>query len=153
MSHLRGMVVRLRTENQKGAGTDDMIYIGVVGKGGGREFPLATKYYNDFERDTDVLYCLGIVWDRTAAKGAKKPEGSEPGGINNPSWYNVNLNEVDYVYIRKEAKETNSKDDAYKFDKVEVKLYGTRPQSRVFFTAEVLWLGREYGQIGYIPES
>ena len=41
MSGVKGLVVRLKTSSiRKWAGTDDPIYIGVVGKGGGREFPL-----------------------------------------------------------------------------------------------------------------
>ncbi len=120
MTHLRGMVVRLRTENQAWAGTDDHIYIGVFGKGGGREFPLDVGPFNDFERGTDIRYHLGTVWDGTVLPGTKKPKGSEPGGRNNPAWHNVNLDLIDYVYIRKAGSRSNKGDDAYKFDFVEV---------------------------------
>ena len=36
-------------------GTDDHIYIGVEGTGGGRECPLVVAEFNDFERGTNVL--------------------------------------------------------------------------------------------------
>ena len=153
MTHLRGMVVRLRTENQAWAGTDDHIYIGVFGKGGGREFPLDVGPFNDFERGTDIRYHLGTVWDGTVLPGTKKPKGSEPGGRNNPAWHNVNLDLIDYVYIRKAGSRSNKGDDAYKFDFVEVTLYGQNPESRTFSQSEDLWLANENGHVAYLVEE
>ena len=153
MTKLQGMIVRLQTKNQSGAGTDDHIYIGVVGKGGGREFPLAVKNFNDFERGADVVYWLGTVWDGTAVVGARKSHKSTPGGRNNPGWFDIEIDDVEYVYIRKQGERSTSGDDAYKFDSVRVTLYGTSPQQREFFTGEDLWLANEYGLQAWIPES
>lgn len=147
------MVVRLKTENQAYAGTDDHIYIGVVGKDGGREFPLDVRAFNDFEKGTDVLYWLGTVWDGNAVVGAKKPKHSTPGGRNNPWWYHIELNDVEYVYIRKAGNRTTSGDDAYKFDLVEVTLYSTNPNSKTFSTTEDLWLANEYGLQAWLTEE
>lgn len=153
MSHVRGMVIRLKTKDQAWAGTDDHIYIGIFGKGGGREFPLDVKNFNDFERGDDIRYHLGTVWDGTVLPGTKKPKYSEPGGRNNPAWHHVDLDKVDYVYIRKAGSKSTSGDDAYKFDYVEVTMYGTNPESRTFSQSEDLWLANEYGHVAYLVEE
>ena len=46
-----GMVVALKTFNSEDAGTDDEIYLGMWGTGGGREFPLSSPNHDDFERN------------------------------------------------------------------------------------------------------
>ncbi len=153
MTHLRGMIVRIRTENQAWAGTDDPLYIGVYGKGGGREFNLDVANYNDFERGDDDRYLLGTVWDGTVIPGTMNPKSSTPGGRNNPAWHRINLDLVDYVYIRKAGSKSTSGDDAFKFDLVEVTLYGQNPESRTFSQSEDLWLANEYGQISYLIEE
>jgi len=154
MSHLKGMIVRLATHHQRHSETDDMIYIGFFGKRGGREVALDVKDFKEFQRGTDVFYLLGNVWDDTVISGTKRPRDSQSRGNNSPDLYQINLNEIEYVYIRKQGgKETNSKDDAYKFDLVEVTLYGSEPQSRKFLTNANVWLARESGLTVYIPES
>ncbi len=153
MTHLRGMIVRIQTDGEAWAGTDDMLYIGVYGKGGGREFPLDVKGFNDWEKGTDIKYHLGTVWDGAALNGTKKPIDSEPGQKNDPMWHRVELDEVDYVYIRKQGDNTKSGDDRYRFETVEVTLYGANPITRTFIETSDLYLANETGQICYIPEG
>lgn len=153
MSHVRGIVVQLKTENQSGAGTDDHIYVGVVGRGGGREFPLATNGFNDFEKGTNIKYWFGTVWDGGAVTGAKKPADSTPGGRNDPAWHRIELDEIDYVYVRKQGSRSSKGDNAWKMDNVEVSLYGSSsPSKRTFGTSNDLWFGNEYGQNSWLPE-
>jgi hypothetical protein len=151
MTHLRGMVVRLVTGNDKFAGTDNMIYIGVVGKDGGREFPLDVGDFDDFEKGTDIKYHLGTVWDGNALNGTKKPKQSTPGLANDPKWHRVDLNEIDYVYIRKE--ENHGDHAQYQMDLVEVTLYGVNPISRTFAEYDEIYLGKNVGLICYLPEA
>ncbi|MBI4262735.1 MAG: hypothetical protein HY657_00005 [Acidobacteria bacterium] len=153
MSHLRGMVVQLKTKAQSGAGTDDHLYIGVVGSGGGREFPLDVRDFNDFESGSDVKYWFGTVWDGTALAGARKPNRSDPGDRNDPAWHNVALKDVQTVYLRKQGSRSTDGDDAYKLDKVEVTLFGASPEKRIFSTGEDIWLGNEYGHQAWLPEE
>ena len=47
MAHVKGILVELRTATGSGSGTKDHIYIGVQGQGGGREFPLDVRGFND----------------------------------------------------------------------------------------------------------
>lgn len=151
MTHLRGMIVRLVTGNDQYAGTDDMIYIGVVGKDGGREFPLDVSKFNDFEKGTDIKYHLGTVWDGAALNGTKKPIESQPNQKNDPKWHRVVLDAIDYVYIRKA--ENKNEHPQYQMDLVEVTLYGAPNESRTFVEANDIYLGKNVGLICYIPED
>ncbi len=152
MSHIRGIVVRLRTKNQSNAGTDDHIYIGVVGKGGGREFPLDVRGFDDFEEGSDVKYWFGTVWDGSLLSGARKPYRSETGNINDPAWFRMELDEIDYVYVKKQGNNTTAGDDAWKMDSIEVSLFGASPQRRTFSTANDLWFANEFGRQVWLTE-
>ena len=152
MSHVRGILVRLKTKSQSGAGTDDHIYIGVVGSGGGREFPLDVRGFNDFREDQDITYWFGSVWDEAALEGVKRPYRSEPGERNDPDWFRIELDQLQTVYVRKQGDRSVQGDDAFKMDEVEVTLYGVSPEKRTFGTSNDLWLGNEYGHQAWLPE-
>ena len=152
MAHIRGIVVELRTKNQSGAGTDDHLYIGVYGSGGGREFPLDVRGFDDFERGTNVKYWFGTVWDGSVLVGAKQPYRSAPGDRNDPAWHRVILQEVQNVWVRKEGDNTTEGDDAWKMDMVEVTLYGSSPTKRTFGTSNDIWLANEYGRTVWLPQ-
>ena len=63
MSELTGIKVTLTTAATENAGTDDHVYIGVIGTGGGREFPLDDPEYDDFEIEEPITYRLGAPWE------------------------------------------------------------------------------------------
>jgi hypothetical protein len=136
MSHIRGMVVNLRTADGNLDGTDDNIYIGVVGTGGGREFPLGTAGFDDYEKGSDVTYALGTVWDGNAISDpeVKNPRFSSNNDANDPGPSNIILNDVNQVYIRKAGSRKFDGDNEYGFLSVRVTLYGSNPESRVFET-------------------
>ena len=90
MSKVLGIFVELKTENKKHAGTDDHIYIGVVGPGGGREFPLNVSGFNDFEEGTNVKYWLGEVWEGELLENARDPIKSH-GSWNDPKIWEIEL--------------------------------------------------------------
>ena len=154
MSHLRGMKVRLITHSDANSGTDDHIYIGVVGSRGGREFPLATANFNDFETGSDVTYVLGTIFD-AEPPGAKHPEKSTRGGDNDPQGFRIDLGDVDYVYIRKQGDRSGGDDDAYQLDFVRVELYAREvdnPSKRTFRASNNLWFGNEFGHQAWLTE-
>lgn len=153
MTRLKGMIVRLVTDKEKWAGTNDYMYIGVYGKGGGREFPLDVKDFRDFQQGSDIRYHLGTVWDGAALNGTMKPAGSKPGQKNDPLWHSVELDKVDYVYIRKSGDRTKTADDRYRLEYVEVTLYGPPHISRSFVERSDIYFANETGQICYIPEG
>ena len=152
MSHVRGILVRLRTKDQSGAGTDDHVYIGVAGTGGGREFPLDVRRFNDFEAGSDVKYWFGDVWEGGVLSGARRPFRSEPNDRNDPAWFRIELDEVNQVYVRKQGDNTTAGDDAWKMDYIEINLYGASSQKRTFSTGNDLWFGNEYGRTAWLPE-
>ena len=153
MADIQGMIVKLKTKNHNGAGTDEHIYVGVFGKDGGSEFALDTAGFNDFEQGSDVKYWLGDVWDGAALTGAKEPYGSA--NWNHPKKRYIDLEKVDYVYLRKAAdKSKGHEDDAWKMDSVEVTLYGSRsPIKRVFHKTGDIWLANEYGLQVWLKEK
>lgn len=151
MANIKGILVRLKTENEGGAGTDDHIYVGVVGKQGGSEFPLDVRGFNDFEKGTDVKYWYGDVWEGGVLAGAVRPYAA--GGWNDPEYRYIDLDAVDYVYLRKHSHKGGDEDDAWKLDFVEVTLYGaSSPDKRTFSKSADLWLANEYGLQVYLKE-
>ena len=59
MAELTGIAATLTTAATENAGTDDHLYIGVIGTGGGREFPLDYPRFDDFEIEQPITYKLG----------------------------------------------------------------------------------------------
>jgi hypothetical protein len=151
LSTLRGIVVYLATGTSARAGTDDALYLGISGTQGGREFPLDTSFFDDFERRSRVRYALGEVWEESALVGAKRPKMSKA-DWNDPSYFHVGLAAVDRVYLRKQCGRRRGDDDAYNLDEIEVTLYGAAEQKRVFRSASSIWLGFEYGGQVWLPE-
>jgi hypothetical protein len=160
MPIVAGIAVELTTSNISGSGTDDHLYVGIVGKGGGREFALHTPS-EDFESGTE-LFLLGAIWDSTVTSipTAKKPFDSEPGGENDPARALIDVDLVDYVYLRKHGDNTTDGDEAYALRRVGVLLYfsedisGTGRSVDYEFKAldpkPWLWLANENGHTVYL---
>lgn len=151
MTALKGMLVRLKTKNERGAGTDDHIYVGVIGTGGGGEFPLDVPGFNDFESGTDIKYWFGDVWEGQALSGAKNP--FEAHRWNDPESRNIDMDKIEYVYIRKHSHKGGIDDDAWKMDEVEVTLFGPSPVKRSFIKTSDIWLANEYGLQVWLREK
>jgi hypothetical protein len=151
LSTLRGIVVYLATGTAPKSGTDDALYVGVSGTQGGREFPLDTAFFDDFERRSRVRYALGEVWEEAALVGAKTPKLAKA-SWNDPTYFHVGLGGIDRVYLRKQCGRRARDDDAYHLDEIEVALYGPASEKRVFRSASAIWLGLEYGAQVWLPE-
>jgi hypothetical protein len=151
LSTLRGIVVYLATGTAPRSGTNDAVYVGVSGTQGGREFPLDTAFFDDFERRSRVRYAFGEVWEESALAGAKLPKMAKA-DWNDPAYFHVGLSAIDRVYLRKQCGRRRSDDDAYHLDEIEVVLYGPAPSKRVFRSANAIWLGLEYGAQVWLPE-
>jgi len=148
MANIKGMVVVLKTKTGSYTGTDNHIYVGLGGKQGGSEFPLDVRGFDDFEAGT-VRYWLGDVWDGTALSGARNPYSSST--WNDPEKRYIDLERVDYVYLRKQS--YTKDDDKWKMDSVEVTLYGPSPTKRSFHKTGDIWLANEYGLQVYLKEK
>jgi PLAT/LH2 domain len=152
-----GMVVNLVTFDSEDAGTDDEIYIGLWGSAGGREFPLSSKDHEDFERGANDLYVIGV--DPGFGIPLIRSDRSAPGEANDPALVPIDLNSIQYVYVRKQAYGTEEDDDAWRLGSVIVLLYDddTLPLtgSRLFglFAREGMWFGNEHGHQAWLSES
>lgn len=152
-----GMLVNLRTFNSDEAGTDDEIYIGFWGKGGGREFPLSSSNHDDFERGADDFYVVGV--DPGFGFPLHRSDRSAPGQPNDPALVPIDLDSIEYVYLRKQAYGTGQDDDAWRLESVIVLLYDedTVPltRSRLFslFARKGMWFGNEHGHQAWLSES
>jgi hypothetical protein len=56
---ITSIIVTLRTDDRSTASTDDPVYLGVVGRGGGGEFALLAAKYDDQEAGSEVIYQIG----------------------------------------------------------------------------------------------
>lgn len=148
---LRGMVVYLATATDKHSGTDDMIYVGVSGASGGREFPLDVPWHDDFERRSRAKYVLGEVWDEEALTGAVEPRDAHD-GRNDPKLAFIGFDAIDRVYLRKQCGRRAVDDDAWELDEVTVTLYADGGRRRVFRCNTGTWLGTRYGAQIWLPE-
>src|SRR5439155_3342187 len=80
MADVEGIVVELETGNQSWAGTDDQLFVGVVGTQGGREFNLNVSGFNDFEPGTKVNYKIGKEF-ALALSGPEKTPITAPASL------------------------------------------------------------------------
>ncbi|HKQ13013.1 MAG TPA: hypothetical protein VJT80_06230 [Steroidobacteraceae bacterium] len=151
-----GMVVALQTFNSEDAGTDDEIYLGMWGTGGGREFPLSSANHDDFERNADDFYILGV--DPGFGFPMHRSERSAPGQDNDPALLPIDINSIQYVYLRKQAYGQDQDDDAWRLESAIVLLYddATLPLtgSRLFsvFARKGMWMGNEHGHQVWLSE-
>jgi hypothetical protein len=152
-----GMVVNLNTFDSEDAGTDDEIYIGLWGNAGGREFPLSSGDHEDFARGADDFYVIGV--DPGFGFPLIRSDRSAPGEDNDPALVPIDLDSIQYVYVRKQAYGTGGDDDAWRFASIVVLLYDedTLPltQSRQFalFARKGMWFGNEHGHQAWLSES
>jgi hypothetical protein len=152
------MVVALQTFNSEDAGTDDEIYIGLWGTGGGREFPLSSSSHEDFERNAYDLYVLGVDagWPPFI-----RSDRSKPGEANDPALVPIDLGSIEYVYVRKQAYGKQEDDDAWRTGLIIVMPYDGAtlplpyPRHRMFYldAQKGLWFGNEHGHQAWLKES
>ena len=146
MSNLDGIFVSLTTAGQWWAGTDDHLYIGVVGTVGGREFALNVEGFNDFEKGTVVTYSIG---PGAALFGGRIPE-TAPGALAEMIICQPN---VTHVYLRKQGDRTFKEDDAWRLSSVFVYLIASGSPTRVFVSTGPATLGNEFGLQIWLAET
>lgn len=144
MSAINGIFVSLDTADPWWAGTDDHLYLGVVGTVGGREFALDNRSVDDFEPGV-MTYRIG--------PGAHVFGGIIPdhagGQLANMT---ICLPNVTHVYLRKQGDRSSSGDDMWKLDHAFVYLIAPGEPTRVFQSTGVARLGNEYGHTVWLGE-
>ena len=91
MSNLTGITVTLTTAADEDGGTDDHVYLGVIGLGGGREFPLDDADWEDFELEEPIKYKLGETWETVGSSRSRASPSQDKSTIrrscpSNLSW-------------------------------------------------------------------
>lgn len=145
MSDITGVFVSLRTGGAWWAGTNDHLYLGVVGTVGGREFALGVDGFDDFEEGTTVPYSIGPAADFF---GGKKPANAAASLAD----MTICQPNVTHVYVRKQGDRSHSGDDAWRLDHVFVYLIATGEPTRVFQSTGPATLGNEYGNQLWLAE-
>ncbi len=158
MAQLTGMADTLVTaQDNEESETDEHLYIGVVGTGGGREFPLFDTDNPEFKPGLNK-YALGEIWEGgIIVPGTTRfPNRSNVGKDNDPALAPLDIDKVAFVYIRKQDKHGTYDDNAYRLKQLVVVLYGpVQPSRRIFrFDGESpVWIGNEHGQVIYLAEA
>jgi hypothetical protein len=145
VSSLDGIFVSLTTGNQWWAGTNDHLYLGVVGTVGGRELALGVDGFDDYEEGTVVPYSIG---PSAALFGGKKPANGDA----SLSDLTICQPNVTHVYLRKQGDRTHAGDDAWRLDNVYVYLIAAPQPTRVFVSTGRATLGNEYGNQIWLAE-
>ena len=155
MPQLTGLGVTLFTAlDNSEAETKDNVYIGAFGTGGGREFPFASSLEPGQKK-----YAFGSIWEGGFIDGNTSfPARSKPGEDNDPVLVPLDVDQVNFVYIRKIGQPDGEDDDAYRLRELTVALYGpTQPSKRVFKFAitgdKSVWMGNEHGRVIYLQEQ
>lgn len=142
MPDVEGIVVELETGSQTWAGTDDHLFLGVVGTEGGREFNLNVSGFNDYEPGTKVNYELGEEFAFDAA-GPEKTPIKAPAALTSGS--SIEQTAVTHVYLRKHGVGSPSADDAWRLQSARVWLFAGGTPTRVFSSRGSLTLSIENG--------
>jgi hypothetical protein len=176
MTRLRAMIVSLTTDPGADSNTHDQLYVGLWGTGGGREFTLASSKSepdgfggDNFAAGTMRVFLLGDLPSVTRPTEGRQSDRSENGETNDPNRLEIALDEVQYVYLRKQAYGAKvDEDDAYRLTRISVDLFGTEttgsgtatstttaktPEKRFELEARALWLGNEFGHQVWLKEE
>ena len=146
MSQVTGIFVSLTTSNQWWAGTNDHLYLGVVGTVGGREFALGVDGFDDFEEGTVVPYSIG--------PGAEVFGGQQPDTAASALAEMVICQpNVTHIYLRKQGDRTHDSDDAWRLRDVFVYIIADGSPTRVFSSTGPATLGNEHGLQLWLAEN
>ena len=147
MAKVVGLLVYVYVSGAPGSGTDDPVYLGISGRRGGREFPLNRSGKNDWEAGQKYDYVIGTVPDNDLPKGADFAIAAQPGKRNSPDRFDIVIEGIDRVYIRKRAGISQITDDAVSILQVNVSIYDDNGAVHAWSLNSKLgvWLGTEYG--------
>jgi len=142
MADIEGIVVELTTGSQSWAGTDNHLYLGVVGTQGGREFSLDVSGFNDFEAGSKVNYVIGKEFP-LALPGPEKKPITAPASLTGGS--KISQPHVTHVYLRKQGLLTEASDDAWQLQGARVWLMNASDPTQIWEARGPLTLSLEDG--------
>ncbi|MBN8246698.1 MAG: hypothetical protein J0L84_04560 [Verrucomicrobia bacterium] len=142
MADIEGIVVELTTGSQSWAGTNDQLFLGVVGTRGGREFNLDVSGFNDFEPNTKVNYVIGKEF-ALALSGPEKKPITAPASLTQGS--KMDQPSITHVYLRKQGQMSQNADDAWRLQEARVWLMNASDPTRIWESRGPLTLSIEDG--------
>ena len=146
MSRITGIFVSLTTAAPAWTGTDDQLYLGVVGTVGGREFNLNVAGFDDFEEGTVVPYSIG---PGAAVFGGKQPITADADLADTL----ICQPNVTHVYLRKLGGPSAGADDAWRLQSVFLYLIAPPAPTRVFQSTGPATLSFENGLTVWLGET
>lgn len=161
MPDLSGIFVTIKTSDKTDSETDDHLFLGIEGTGGGREFNLNVRDFDDFQRGALEQYNLGGVTSQQIqtllnnseilTQGYRVPYEASKGGKNDPAFLAIDFNKIDRVYLRKIGDRENNDDNAYRLASIDVWLFSDDGGWKKYFLYRQALLGSEYGLKIWIP--
>ena len=128
---ITGITVSIKLGSYIYAGTKDPLYLGIFGKNGGQEFALEVNNYEEFDSPNKFIqFKLG---DGCCSANMLQVQGSnDPGNCNNPKSFPLNLDSIEYVYLRKLHKLNAVEDDLLQLASARVLLCDVNGNIRKF---------------------
>ncbi len=151
MSSISGISVKIQVGSISWAESDDRLYLGVFGKKGGREFSLDVTNYNEF--DTVNKLVKFKIGDGCCSDVNELLVNFSNGQCNTPITDQIDLNSIEFVYLRKEAKETESQDNCLQLKTADVKICDTSGNIRRFKKETLMYFGHECGLQHFLIEG
>jgi hypothetical protein len=142
MPDIEGIVVELETGSQSWAGTNDQLFVGIVGTGGGREFNLNVSNFNDFEANSKVNYQIGKEFALSLSGPEKKPT-TAPSSLLGGS--KIDQPAVTHVYLRKQGEMNGDADNAWRLQSARVWLMNDSDPTLIWESRGSLTLSIEDG--------
>ena len=150
MVNIKGVLLKLKSENEHKVDNDDRFYVGVCGRGKAREFHLDVYGHDDFNAGADVECKFGDVWEDDLRANAEEPH--KVGSSNNIRVSHVDLDKVNRVYLRKQSH--SGGDNAWNLSGAEVALYGSdSSQIRKIYKGDDFGLLLEHGLKVWLKEQ
>ena len=150
MVDIKGVLLKLKSENEHKVDRDDHFYVGVCGKGKAREFPLDVYGHDGFNAGANVKCRFGDVCEGDLRTDAKEPY--KVSNSNYPKDCHIDMNKVNRVYLRKQSH--SGCDNVWRLNEAEVTLYGPNIfPKRKFYKSEDFGVALEYGLKVWLKEQ
>lgn len=160
---ITGISVKIKVGPASWSPSKDPLYLGIYGKDGGREFALEVDNYEEFDAPDKVVK-LRIGNGCCPDDSELQVWHSDPyGGSNTPLIYPLDLEDIEYVYLRKLQRmrehQTGNPDDAVLYDdllelaEVDVLICDSNGSIRRFQKNHKIFFGDESGVQHWLEET
>jgi hypothetical protein len=151
MASISGITVELQVGPDSVAASPDPLFLGLYGPGGGREFRLDAPTFEEFNQaGKSVRLQLGTGC--CPKPNDRQVSWSSQGHGNDPSIYGIDLDGVEFVYLRKQLLEGKPQDNILVLQWVDVRLCDGS-EIRRFGSSGRLWFGLETGGTHWLAET